>query len=199
MPTYANHPNGITGALALAVFGGEFIPAHDETADIAETIAGFLNKFRDYVEDARDHAQADDALAELGRAIYEATGNTAGTYACAECGTTTARSYVVTTLDYENERDTRTEACLDCHEKLTTTETEGLPALVYSEQATDSYLDHVASMRGWNVTVTTTDGEKVEGALDGAGYPDATHVASIYLADRDLPINTEDVRQVFIH
>lgn len=43
-------------------------------------------------------------------------------FSCAECGTTTATTYVVTTLDRENPRDTRTEVCLDCHQGI-----EGFP------------------------------------------------------------------------
>lgn len=44
----------------------------------------------------------------------------AGEYACAECGTTEAQTYVVTTLDPENPRESRTEVCLSCHEKRVT-------------------------------------------------------------------------------
>lgn len=37
---------------------------------------------------------------------------------CAECGTTTASTYVVTTLDPTNPQETRTEVCTDCHTAL---------------------------------------------------------------------------------
>lgn len=36
-------------------------------------------------------------------------------YACAECGTTTATEYVVTTLDPASRAETTTEVCLPCH------------------------------------------------------------------------------------
>lgn len=38
-------------------------------------------------------------------------------FTCAECGTTTARTYVVTTLD-PDDPDTRTEVCRDCDDQL---------------------------------------------------------------------------------
>lgn len=41
-------------------------------------------------------------------------------YACAECGTTTAETYVVTTLDYADPEGTRTEVCRDCDDTLRT-------------------------------------------------------------------------------
>lgn len=41
-------------------------------------------------------------------------------YECAECGATRARTYVVTTLDYEDPKETRTEVCLPCHEVIAT-------------------------------------------------------------------------------
>lgn len=50
--------------------------------------------------------------------ISRAEGETAGPYACAECGTTTATTYVVTILDPKNERDTRTELCRACDDEL---------------------------------------------------------------------------------
>jgi hypothetical protein len=40
-------------------------------------------------------------------------------YACAECGTRTAETYVVTTLDLEDPEGTTTEVCLPCHKALT--------------------------------------------------------------------------------
>lgn len=39
-------------------------------------------------------------------------------FACAECGTTTATTYVVTTLDPEDVKGTRTEVCRACDDKL---------------------------------------------------------------------------------
>ena len=67
----------ITGVLAYAVLAGNFIPAHDETFDLAEKIAKDLAAFRKYVAGVRDAAQADDALLELAEAIksavYDAT------------------------------------------------------------------------------------------------------------------------------
>lgn len=45
-------------------------------------------------------------------------------FACAECGTQTARTYVVTTLDYVDVRHTRTEVCRTCDETRGDAETE---------------------------------------------------------------------------
>jgi hypothetical protein len=191
-----------TGALASAVLLGDWIPAHDETADIAETIGGFLGQFRDYVEHVRDTEHAEHALAELGAAIAEACGVAvnAPEYACAACGTTEAQTYVVTTLDPEDPIGTRTEVCLPCREAETAP--EGLPALVYSDNATDSYLDHLASMRGWSVTVTTTEGDVCEGTITGAGYG-ADHMAILHVESEDgmtgWGFATENTRQVVIH
>lgn len=39
-------------------------------------------------------------------------------FACAKCGTTKARTYVVTTLDRRDPKHTQTEICLDCHEAM---------------------------------------------------------------------------------
>jgi len=39
-------------------------------------------------------------------------------FTCAECGTTTARTYVVTTLDYADVRHTRTEVCRACDDEI---------------------------------------------------------------------------------
>lgn len=47
------------------VLAGRFIPAHDETFDIAESIGGQLEAFREYVARVRDESQADNAVAEL--------------------------------------------------------------------------------------------------------------------------------------
>lgn len=40
-------------------------------------------------------------------------------FACAECGTTRASTYVVTTLDRFDPINTRTEVCADCHAAIT--------------------------------------------------------------------------------
>jgi len=50
---------------ATAVLAGSFIPAHDETFDLAESIGKQLDAFREYVASVRDAQQADDAVAEL--------------------------------------------------------------------------------------------------------------------------------------
>lgn len=49
--------------------------------------------------------------------VQEDLRGTAG-LACAECGTTTAKGYVVTILDPENATETKTEVCRECHDKL---------------------------------------------------------------------------------
>lgn len=63
----------LTGSLASTVATGAAIPAHDKTADLAETIGGLLTEFRDYVAEVRDGEQANAAVAELGRAIAHFT------------------------------------------------------------------------------------------------------------------------------
>lgn len=47
------------------VLGGMFIPAHDETFDLAEVIGTKLEEFRAYVASVRTEGQADHAVAEL--------------------------------------------------------------------------------------------------------------------------------------
>jgi hypothetical protein len=43
----------------------------------------------------------------------------APTFACAECGTTEATTYVVTFLDGDQtDPEARTEVCLPCHEEI---------------------------------------------------------------------------------
>lgn len=47
------------------VLNGSFIPAHDMTFDLAESIGNLLDAFRSYVEQVRDAEQADNAVEEL--------------------------------------------------------------------------------------------------------------------------------------
>lgn len=47
------------------VLGGAYIPAHDQTFDIAEAIGRHLDAFRSYVAEVRDAEQADNAVQEL--------------------------------------------------------------------------------------------------------------------------------------
>jgi hypothetical protein len=47
------------------VLGGAYIPAHDQTFDIAEAIGRHLDVFRSYVAEVRDAEQADNAVQEL--------------------------------------------------------------------------------------------------------------------------------------
>jgi hypothetical protein len=56
---------------APTVLGGDFIPAHDQTFDLAEEIGNKLDAFRAYVTEVRDAAQADDAVEELLKAFLE--------------------------------------------------------------------------------------------------------------------------------
>jgi hypothetical protein len=51
---------GVSAALI-----GSFIPAHDETFDLAESIGNQLDEFREYVASVRDAEQADNAVTEL--------------------------------------------------------------------------------------------------------------------------------------
>lgn len=53
------------------VLAGSFIPAHDETFDLAESIGTRLDAFREYVASVRDAEQADNAVAELLAALYK--------------------------------------------------------------------------------------------------------------------------------
>lgn len=61
--------NPIAQALRATVFVGNYIPAHDETFDLAEEIGDRLEKFRTYIEGVRDAEQAQNALEELAEAI----------------------------------------------------------------------------------------------------------------------------------
>lgn len=47
------------------VLGGDYIPAHDQTFDLAESIGTQLDAFRAYVTEVRDAEQADNAVEEL--------------------------------------------------------------------------------------------------------------------------------------
>jgi DNA-binding ferritin-like protein len=47
------------------VLGGDNIPAHDMTFDIAESIGNLLDAFQAYVTQVRDAEQANDAVTEL--------------------------------------------------------------------------------------------------------------------------------------
>lgn len=59
--------------LTTAVFVGDYLPAHDEVFDAAEVIAMSLRTLHAYITQARSPEQADEALAEMGRAIATAT------------------------------------------------------------------------------------------------------------------------------
>lgn len=48
-----------------SVFMGIYIPSHDETHDLAESIGKQLDEFRAYVIEVRDEDQADAAVKEL--------------------------------------------------------------------------------------------------------------------------------------
>lgn len=58
------------------VLAGAFIPAHDQTFDIAESIGTQLDEFRAYVASVRDEEQASNAVAELIAAFEAAAGRT---------------------------------------------------------------------------------------------------------------------------
>jgi hypothetical protein len=47
------------------VLGGNYIPAHDATFDIAEAIGRHLDAFQAYVTEVRDAEQANNAVHEL--------------------------------------------------------------------------------------------------------------------------------------
>lgn len=59
-------------AAATAVVMGDYIPMHDETFDLAESIGTQLQEFREYIESVRDAEQADAAVTELLTALLEA-------------------------------------------------------------------------------------------------------------------------------
>lgn len=54
-----------TTVATATVLGGDFIPAHDQTFDLAESIGAQLEQFREYVTEVRDAEQADNAVTEL--------------------------------------------------------------------------------------------------------------------------------------
>lgn len=53
------------------VITGDYIPAHDETTDLAEAIGEKLDAFRAYVASVRDAEQAEGATAELLAALLK--------------------------------------------------------------------------------------------------------------------------------
>lgn len=53
------------------VLGGMFIPAHDMTFDIAESIGNLLDAFQSYVTQVRDAEQAGNATEELLQAFLK--------------------------------------------------------------------------------------------------------------------------------
>lgn len=53
------------------VLGGMYIPAHDETFDLAAAIGGQLEQFRAYIAEVRDPEQADNAVSELIAAFWK--------------------------------------------------------------------------------------------------------------------------------
>ena len=59
----------------------------------------------------------DECLENLKAALLDAEREDAVDYVCAECGTSEAETYVVTTLDYDDP-STRTEVCMPCHEEI---------------------------------------------------------------------------------
>jgi hypothetical protein len=56
---------------AHTVFMGRFIPAHDETHDLAAEIGATVAAFHAYVASVRDAEQADGAVAELLNAMTD--------------------------------------------------------------------------------------------------------------------------------
>jgi hypothetical protein len=53
------------------VLMGDYIPSHDETHDLAESIGGQLDAFQTYVANVRDDEQAEGAVAELLTALLK--------------------------------------------------------------------------------------------------------------------------------
>lgn len=54
-----------TATAVTTVVMGDFIPAHDETLDLAEAIGQKLDEFHHYVARVRNEEQASDAVKEL--------------------------------------------------------------------------------------------------------------------------------------
>lgn len=52
-------------AAAPTVWAGNYIPAHEDTLELAESIGSRLDAFREYVTSVRDEKQADEAVKEL--------------------------------------------------------------------------------------------------------------------------------------
>lgn len=57
------------------VLAGAYIPAHDETFDLAESIGEQLDEFRAHIAKERDAKQADAAVTELLKAFLAANGS----------------------------------------------------------------------------------------------------------------------------
>lgn len=65
-------PRPTFGDVAVpTVLGGAYIPAHDMTFDIAESIGNLLDAFQSYVTQVRDADQAGDAVEELLQAFLK--------------------------------------------------------------------------------------------------------------------------------
>jgi DNA-directed RNA polymerase subunit RPC12/RpoP len=81
------------------------------------------------------------------------------TYVCAECGTTTATTYVVTTLDTAAPKDTRTEVCRPCDDALRTAHLDPSRVAYRGGMLTDIMVSDPAIDPGYRVKLTSATGE----------------------------------------
>lgn len=79
---------------------------------------GCLAHNRDHCPECRSCGCFDIAAPWRASATTTTEERVMSSYACAECGTTTATTYVVTTLDPSDPQDTTTEVCRACDDTL---------------------------------------------------------------------------------
>jgi hypothetical protein len=89
----------------------------DADGELLESLSGIM--FKDQGDENDDpYARVVAAeLADQARKDWQPS-DERPSFACAECGTTEATTYVVTTLDPENPRETQTEVCRQCDDLL---------------------------------------------------------------------------------
>lgn len=87
----------------------------DADGDLIGSIGGVMFSGRG---DENDDPYSRVVAAELALEARKEHESERPSFTCAECGTTDATTYVVTTLDPENPRETQTEVCRQCDDML---------------------------------------------------------------------------------
>lgn len=131
----------------------------------------------------------------------------AGGFACAECGTTEASTYVVTTLDPEDVRGTRTEVCRSCDDALRAAQLDAEPEgprpprdLDWSDVEADA-ARMMEEASPWVVETTYNTGPQGEPAEEWDDSnrtlhgPFSTEAAAQHFMDEVWPDGDTDVRE----